>query len=277
MPTPIVVGTEIKEIDVLDLLPPDEGEIDIYYGRIGTGKTSAGTRRILSELKRGQVVYANWKVKWEGYDERKSKWKLFLGFLGLKKTYLNFPKENFYYFPVKEDFIDKLSKLTSCNVHLDEGHIPFDSYEATRMEVEKRSAVFATRHFDRTMTVYTQRANSVHVNLRGNSNRFFKCEKTFDVNLFGHRFIHFLITEFQDLTPSSTVDERKVLDKEGNETDQYELACSTETYWGTKKIFEAYESKYLRGDMPESQKNLTQFFHLTWYERWNQFKLLFKK
>lgn len=274
MPTPIQIGTEIKEIDVLDMLPPDEGEINITYGRIGTGKTTIGTKRIIEQLNRGVVVYANWKIKWDGYDERKNKGLLFLGLIGMKKFYFNFPKENFHYFPIKTDFIEKLAVLTSCSVHLDEGHIPFDSYEATRMDVEKRSAVFSTRHYDRSMYIYTQRANSVHVNLRGNSNRFYKCEKIIDWKIFGHRFIRFLVTEFQDLTVNGGIDETKITDEEGKETNEYKFAVSEQTYWGRKKIFEKFDSKYLRGDTPESQKNNAQIYKLKINEK---IKNIFKK
>lgn len=273
MSTFIQVGTEIKEIDVLQMLPPDEGNIAITYGRIGTGKTTKGTRDIVDALMRGIVVYANWRVNWDGYDQRNSKISLLLGSLGLKKTFINIPKENFHYFPIKSTFIDDLSKLTSCSIYLDEGHIPFDSYEATRMEVEKRSAVFSSRHYDRSLYVYTQRANSVHVNLRGNANRFYKCEKIFDFSLFKNRFIRFQITEFQDLTTGGSVDETRVLDKEGEETNEYKFAISTQKYWGRKKLFALFDSKYLRGDVPESQKNFAQFYRLTWKESFvNLFK-----
>lgn len=262
----IQVGTEIKEIDVLKLLPPDEGNISITYGRIGTGKTFRGTKNILEHLRLGHIEYANWRINWEGYDERENKLKLLIGTLGLKKTYWNFPKENFHYFPIEKTFIDDLSKLTSCCVHLDEGHIPFDSYEATRMEVDKRSAVFSTRHYDRSMYIYTQRANSVHVNLRGNANRFYKCEILFDHTFFKKRFIKFQVTEFQDLTAGGAVDETKIFDKDGFETNEYKFAVSEERYWGTRKIFEKFNSKYLRAGVPESQTNKAQLFKVSWIE-----------
>jgi len=262
----IPYGEQLKEIDILSLLPPDEGSITITYGRIGTGKTTRGTKNILRDLKRGIVVYANWKIVWEGYDERESKFNLFLGLIGLKRVFFKYPKENFHYFPITEKFIDELALLTSCNVHLDEGHIPFDSYEATRMDVAKRSAVFSSRHYDRSMYVYTQRANSVHINLRGNTNRFYKCEVTRDFKLFGKRFIRFLVTEFQDLTPGGAVDESRVLDDKGEETNEYKYAVSEDRYWGTKKIFDKFDSKYLRAGSKESQKNLAIPYSLTYGE-----------
>jgi len=72
MPSLISTPEGIKEIDIFDLLPPDEGEINIYYGRIGNGKTFAGARNIYAELRRGLVVYANWKMDWQGLDETES-------------------------------------------------------------------------------------------------------------------------------------------------------------------------------------------------------------
>jgi len=137
------------------------------------------------------------------------------------------------------------------------------------MDVAKRSAVFATRHYDRTMHVYTQRANSVHVNLRGNTNRFYKCEITFDHTFFKKRFIRFLVTEFQDLTSGGTVDESRITEiKDGQivETSAYKYAVSQEKYWGKQKIFDLFNSKYLRGNTPESQKNYARLYRLRWKE-----------
>lgn len=272
---------------IWELIPPDEAEILIYYGRIGSGKTSAGTRNIMRDLMSGQIVYANWKIQWEGYDERKSKWKLFLGTLGLKKNYLVIPKENFHFwnFTTQEidgikcfPFVDQLALLNDCKIHLDEGHIPFDSYEATRMDEKKRSAIFATRHFNRSLSIYTQRANSVHVNLRGNTNRFYKCEKLFDRTFFGKRFIHFLITEFQDLTSSNTVDESRERDPEtGEENGPYKFAVSQQTYWGRKKHFALFDSKYLRQGAPSYQQNYAQVWWLRWKERFANLKMKIKK
>jgi len=283
-----------QEIDIFEILPPLEGSINIYYGRIGAGKTLAGTKNIYNELKDGIVCYANWDIDWQGYDEKESKWKLFLGLIKLKKNYFKYPKENFHFWnfvtqeidnkPYQQyfndyskeyEFTDVLSKLTDCSVHLDEGHIPFDSYEATRMSEAKRSAVFAMRHFDRSLTVYTQRANSVHVNLRGNTNRFYKCEKTIDftIPIWKKRIQYFTITEFQDLTSSNTVDETREKDKDGNETGKYLHAVSVRSYFGTKKLFSRFNSKYLRTDAEHSQPNNA------WYEtlEWNEIRKLILK
>lgn len=267
-----------RVVDIFDYLPPQEGEINIYYGRIGSGKTYAGTRNILNELRRGNVVYANWNVKFDGYDERDNFWLLLLGVLGIKKHFKVIPKSNFHFWDFQRQlldgrealpFVDQLSVLTDCSVHLDEGHIPFDSYEATKMSERKRSAVFATRHFNRKLTIYTQRANSVHTNLRGNSNRFFKCES------FKHRFLFWSwltlqVTEFQDLSSSGSVDETRVFDKDGLETDEYKFAVSQERFRARKKIFDCYDTKYLRGEIVRYVPNYADIIELGYFSIWTR-------
>jgi len=299
MPSIISTGEKINIVDIFEMLPPWEGEIDIFYGRIGSGKTSAGTRNIIRELKAGQIIYANWNLKWEGYDERKD-WKILLMKIICfwSDDFMRIPKENFHFWnfvegtidgkPYKEyfnlpkdflfqdlkgnvvpmGFVDVLSRIADARIHLDEGHIPFDSYEAARMDEKKRSAVFGMRHFDRGLCVYTQRAMSVHINLRGNTNRFFKCEKIFDLTIFRKRFIKFLITEFQDTDSAGVPDEKRLKDEDGNETGEYMLAVSSEEYWGTKKHFAMFDSKYLRGNLKRSQPNTAEFYSLTWKEKW---------
>lgn len=242
-----------QKISVLDLLPPDEGEINQYYGRIGSGKTYTATADILRDLKRGQVVYANWKINFQGYDESKIWWKKWAYLLGLKRQLLVVPKENFHYFPISSDFTEKLSSLTDCKIYLDEGHLALDSYELSRMDISKRAAILHTRHFNRTINVISQRAMAIHVTVRANVNRFYRCECLF--NLFG--ILLFRKTEFQDLMA-------------GSETVDEDQEISRELYLGRKAVFNVYDTKYLRGDMPTSQTNfayflkpsLKQLFHL---------------
>lgn len=272
-----MLGEFLTIPDIFEFLPPQEGEINIYYGRIGTGKTYAGTKNILEELREGHVVYANWNIKFDGYDERKFWYYRLAHWLGFKKTFLVVPKENFHFWDFTNQtidnikcfpFIEQLALLNDCSIHLDEGHIPFDSYEATRMSEQKRSTIFATRHYDRKLTIYTQRANSVHINLRGNANRFYKCEKLRDFTLFKKRFIQFIVTEFQDLTSAGSVDETRILDENGQETSEYKNAIEQKTFWGRKKIYEAYDTKYLRRGVPHYQPNKSKFWlSFTWLDK----------
>lgn len=264
----------MKKVDVLDLIPPDEGEINQYYGRIGCGKTYAATVDILRELTRGQVVYANWIIDWSGYDQRQILFYRLLGILGLKRHFLYFPKENLRYFEVKNTFTDDISQLTDCKIYLDEGHIAFDSYEMARMKMEKREAVLHTRHFNRTIVIISQRPSAIHVTLRANVNRFFKCEKVLDWKFFGIHLIRFKKTEFQDTDDNDKPKEDKIKEfikdeKTGmmmaKDTSEYEYAISTQYYWGRSKIFKAYDTKYMRKGMKSSQTNLAELWRL-WFK-----------
>lgn len=248
MPTLIKNGEEFTEIDALELFPPDEGSINQWYGHIGSGKTYGATCEILEKLKQGKVIYATWKIKWEGYDERKEFFPLILGILGLKKFFAVYPKENLRFFEINEEFYKIMGRLTSCEVYLDEGHIAFDSYQLAKMSMEKRLAVLDTRHYDRTINIISQRPSAVHATIRGNVNRFYKMEeKTF------FKWKIFTRKEYQDVDANEKPDENKD-------------AITEKTFWGRKKIYQLYDSKYRRQGIPESQKNLSQLYKLSWKE-----------
>jgi len=254
MPTPVVVGKRVEEIDLVGLFPANEGMITQYYGRIGSGKTYAATSDILEKLRRGNVVYANWRIHYEGTDERKSWAYILLGLIWpFKRRYYYFPKENLKYFEFSDkwamqeakpqggfykDFTEWLSTRTDCDIFGDEGHVMFDSYAGTRMSIDKRTAVLHTRHFNRSIHIISQRPTAVHVSMRANVNIFYRCEQIWS---WGGFLVRFKRSEYQDMQ-GETVDEDE------------EKVLSVKYYWGKKRVFEAYDTKYLRGDMPQSDK-----------------------
>jgi len=48
-------------------------------------------------------------------------------------------------------------------------------------------------------------------------------------------------------------------------------------YWGRKKYFEMYDTKYLRGNTPPSQPNFAEIWLLKWSDIWKILKFLRKK
>ncbi len=236
MPTILTDGKQISEVDLLNLFPPNDGMISQYYGRIGSGKTYAATSDVLDLLNKGQVVYTNWKMRYEGYDQRKSVYWVFLSIIfPWRRKFFVFPKDNLRFLDVDKDFHDKFAKLTDCHVFLDEGHVVFDSYEMARMNIERRKSVLHTRHFNRSIHIISQRPTAIHVAMRANVNVFYKCEKVMQ-----WPFVRFRRTEYQDmLNESVDEDEEKI--------------CGIKRYWGKKRVFEAYDTKYLRGDIKPSQ------------------------
>lgn len=248
MATPVQVGNKVQEIELLDLFHASEGEITQRYGRIGQGKTYGATADIIDELKRGHVVYANWKLNFQGIDQRNDLLFIIGSLLfPWKKRFFYFPKENLKYIQIDENFIDTFSQLTDCSVYLDEGHVVFDSYEMAKMNMKKRTAVLHTRHFNRSINIISQRPTAIHVMMRANVNRFYKYEK-----LISSPFLLFRRTEFQDME-NETVDEEKPL--------------SVKLYFGKKSIYSLYDSKYLRNGMPDSQKVQFEAYDLPYYQR----------
>jgi len=165
-----------------------------------------------------------------------------------KKLFFRFKKENLHYLPIDDDFMDKFQDLTDCKVYLDEGHVIFDSYQTTRFSMQKRTSILHTRHFNRSIAIISQRPTAVHVSARANVNRFYKCEKI--VSIFG--FIIFRRSEFQDLE-AENVDESDPV--------------SRKYYLGNKRVFDAYNSKYLRGGIPRSQGVYADVFELGFKDR----------
>lgn len=258
MPTKIdTIGKKVAEIDLVSLFQPADGEITQRYGRIGSGKTYGATVDVLEELSHGHVVYVNWKMDYHGFDQRRS----LVHVLGTilfpwKNTLYDFPAENLRYIAVDEDFIDNFEKLTDCSVYLDEGHVVFDSYEMAKMSMQKRVAVLHTRHFDRSINIISQRPTAVHRMLRANVNRFYKYECLIKTSLFNIPIVLFRRTEYQDMVEEN-VDESQPL--------SYKL------YFLNAKIAEAYDSKYLRGDIQPSQKVMFSAFTFSLLDRFRLF------
>lgn len=249
----IQLGTKVPEVDLVGLFQAGDGEIHQIIGAIGNGKTYLSTKMAIDDLKNGEVVYTTWKIDYTGFDQRKDPFIALRNLLFFQSRYYAFPVENWHYIdPIEyfdENFIDKFEKITDAKVYLDEGHIPFDSYEAAKMSIKKRVAVLHTRHMNRTIIIISQRARNVHTQLRANVNRFYKVEKK--LTLFGK--ILFRRTETQEL--------------DNNDMPDFENSSSVKWYWSEKRIFNAYNSKYLRLDRLSSQQVYFDAYELNFIER----------
>lgn len=265
----MVEGREVLALDkLLNVFQAKEGEINMYYGKIGNGKTYAATSDILDYLKQGKVVYANWKINVDDHDDRTSFFHILKNIITFNKTFYKIPcKQNLYYFDVDDgvynwkgeklaefhsmaDFIEYASNLNDCHIFADEAQDMFDSYEGTRFAKNKRRLILHTRHYHRSINIISQRPTAIQVSARGNVNRFYKCVKEYDwgfIRLFARY-------EFQEMA-SETVDETK--DPE-----------SVKKYWGNKRVYNAYNSSYLANGIPKSQNVFFQAYELNSRERW---------
>jgi len=245
MPSFINSGREVHEIDLMDLIPPTEGFIDQYYGRIRNGKTYGATADVLDDLKRGRVVYTNWKINWNGYDQRRDFWSVLWHIMTWNETYYKYDKENLRYLPIDDSFMDKFEKITDAKVYLDEGHVIFDSYQHAKFSMRKRVSILHTGHFNRSIIIISQRPTAVHVSARANVNRFFKFEKIWSLG-----FNLFRRTEFQDMINESV--------------DEESTPIAVKLYVGSPEVYNAYDTKYLRGDTPRSQDLLGSVYNVNY-------------
>jgi len=243
-----VKGKSVSEEELLGLFEPDEGSINMYYGRIGQGKTYNATADILELLTRGEVVYCNWIINFDGFDERNSFRHLFWKTVAFRKRFYVFKKENLHYFSPDDVSIEFLGSLTDCHVYIDEGQWIFDSYEGTKFSVEKKRLILHTRHVNRTLNIISQRTQAIQVTARGQVNRFYKCEKKAE-----WPWLIFRRYEFQDMV--------------GQDVDENAEPLSVKTYFAKRKVMDAYNSKYLRSGVLRSQEVHFEAYDLSFKEK----------
>lgn len=241
------IGRPIDTTALIDHFSAPEGSINLYFGRIGNGKTYSATADILDLLHQGRVVYANWRINYEGFDERESFIHWFYKTLFFQRTFYKFAPQNLRYFSDADpstwvinrkrynDIIQFLGDLTDCDIFIDEGQWLLNSYEGTKFSDDKKRFILHTRHVNRSLNIVSQRTQAIHVTARGQIHRFFKCEKKMQ-----WPFLIFKRTEFQDMVE--------------NDVDEDAEPISTKTYFANKNVLNAYNSKYLRGGIEKSQE-----------------------
>lgn len=257
-------GKKVLTTDLLDIFSANEGSINMYYGKIGNGKTYAATADILDLLVQGKVVYCNWRVVVEDFDDRTNFWMLLKNTLLFRKRFYKIPcAQNLHYFDPENfettgELTEWLSKLNDCHIFFDEGQDMFDSYEGTRFAKSKRRLILHTRHYHRTLNIISQRPTAIQVSARGNVNRFYKC-----VKLASWPWVRFARFEFQDMV--------------GETVDENSEPVSRKTYWGSNRVFRAYNTDYLAEGIPKSQQVFFEAYDLNLYEKIKCFFRLLKK
>lgn len=248
------IGKKVLVEDLVDVFSASEGSINMYYGLIGNGKTYAATSDILDLLKQGKVVYCNWKIIVPDFDDRDSFIMSFMNFLLFRKRFYLIPcSKNLHYFDPETfdstgELTEWLSSLNDCHVFFDEGQDMFDSYEGTRFSKAKRRLILHTRHYHRTLNIISQRPTAIQVSARGNVNRFYKCVKI--ASWPWPRFARF---EFQEMS--------------GETVDEMQPPISRKTYWGSSRVFSAYNTDYLAEGISKSQAVFFEAFDLGFKER----------
>jgi len=258
------IGKKVLANELVDAFKASEGSINMYYGLIGNGKTYAATADILELLKQGKVVYANWHIKVPDFDDRESLSFILMNIVLFRKRFYKIPcEQNLRHFDPENfnntiEMVEWLSNLNDCHVFFDEGQDMFDSYEGTRFSKAKRRLILHTRHYHRTLNIISQRPTAIQVSARGNVNRFYKC-----VKIAKWPWIRFGRFEFQEM--------------KGETVDEDADPVSIKTYWGRKKVYNAYNTDYLSQGIPKSQKVFFEAYDLNFNEKLSLIFLKVKK
>jgi len=250
--------------ELVDVFSASEGSINMYYGLIGNGKTYAATSDILQLLAQGKVVYANWHINVTDFDDRESWLMVFKNILLFRSVFYRIPCSKNLHFFDPDQFEDTfalvkfLSELNDCHIFFDEGQDMFDSYEGTKFSKAKRRLILHTRHYHRTLNIISQRPTAIQVSARGNVNRFYKVVK---IGTWPRpRFCRY---EFQEMS--------------GETVDENAEPISKKTYWGSDRVFSAYNTDYLAQGIKKSQEVYFEAFDLTFREKLHALRNLFRR
>jgi hypothetical protein len=259
------IGKRVIDItSLVGVFEAQEGQVEHIIGKTGMGKTYEGTRRALKFLEQGYIVYTTWRLNLPDYfDERESIWHIIKNIIFFRKHFYRFDyKKNWHFVDLKDYEVDGivdteklatfLATRTDCIFFLDEGQDIFDSHK--RAGAIARQSITRTRHMHKTLIIISQRASAVDVNARNNVTFFYKCEKI----------------SFPFLPPLFRVYYTEDIDEQNSNPLWVRHDSTGKVIWkapiyftgfAKKKIYDAYDSWYLRKNMERSQE-----LHLQAYE-----------
>lgn len=285
----MIIKEEITK-EIYDLFEPQEGFNTVYYGKIGHGKTRNATDDILELLSLGEIVFANWKINFEGFNEMEDKKTIWTKFIGGRKQFFKFDKSNFYFLDPQELIENKensnvhmLSRLVGAHLFIDEGQWLFNSLERHDPNdpdsVDKLKLVLHGRHYCRSLNVITQRPSNINKNIRSQVHIWYRCVKRLEI--FGWIiFERWSIEDMKDDLPEEFITK---YDKEGKAIKNSPNG-QRKTYFvntRTDKIFPAYNTHAMRSPDAIEIKPKFEVYNLDFKSRFNlllesQFKWFYK-
>lgn len=250
-------GTATQITDqIYELFKPVEGKNAVYYGKTRNGKTRTATADILELLKRGEVVYANWAINFEGFDERDDFRIRMVNFFFGRTKFFVYHKENFHYISPDELIegngvinVKFLDRLVGVHLFIDEGQWLFNSMEKYNPNdeeiVAKARLILHGGHYCRTLNVITQRPQNINKNIRSQINIWYRCVKRLD---FGN-FMIFQRWEIEDMKDDLPVETISKHDREGKLIRDIPNGICKNYYVNKKHdpVFKAYNTHAMRG------------------------------
>jgi len=267
------IGKRIVDISsIVEFYEAQEGEVQHIIGKTGQGKTYEATRRALQYLYSGYTVYTTWRLNLpEYYDEREHLWPIIRNIFTFKREFIRFNFRDNWKYVNLDDFIDAktgvmnsealsifLAKLTDCIFMLDEGQDVFDSHQ--RSGKIARQTITRTRHMHKTLIVISQRAQAVDVTARGNVTFFYKCEKV-SWPFFPTRFRVYRTDEIDESNNYPIWVRHNSTGEKVWEADIWHSG------FAKKRIYDAYDSWYMRKQQVRSQNISLEAYDLSFKEK----------
>jgi hypothetical protein len=265
------VGKKIDITDLVQQFEAKEGDVEHILGKTGMGKTYYGTYRALNYLEEGNVVYTTWRLNLpDVFDQREKFWYVLKSILFFRKHLFIFDYRKNWHFVNLDDYLDAtgvfdtdkfadfLASRTDCIFMLDEGQDVFDSHQ--RAGKIARQSITRTRHMHKKLIIISQRAQAVDVTARGNVTWFYKCE-SFRIWPFP-RWFKVYVTDEIDQAQNYPIWERH--DSTGKTVWKADVAYSG---FARKRIYDAYDSWYMRKQMKRSQEFHMHAVKLTYFQR----------
>jgi len=258
------LGTPVDASVIENFFIVQEGEGNILIGKIRQGKSYGASMMIIDLLERGNTVYATWPVHTLNIDDRESMFFILRGLIfPWKKRYFVIPTfENFHYInaetgevdgvptfePTTKGYIRYLNSINHAHLFIDEAWRILNHTLVAKSDMEDVfNMILVTGHKFRTVNVISQRLVGINPTFRDNANRVYRfTKKNF---LFWTRFTR---EEFQDW--------------QGDFISPDQKPEEVISYFGRKKIFDAYNSWYY-GDLEPLHELKYRAFDLTYWQR----------
>lgn len=260
-------GRTIDITELVDTFEAKEGDVEHIIGKTGQGKTYEATRRALGYLKTGNVVYTTWRLNLpESFDQRSSLRHLLMNLIFFRSNFYHFEYRKNWHFVNLDDYLDVdgifqtekfakfLASRTDCIFMLDEGQDTFDSHQKAGKIA--RQSITRTRHMHKKLIIISQRAQAVDVTARGNVTWFYKCEC--------RRF--WFMPDFFKVSMTDEINEDNNYPIWVRHNSQGDITWQAPTYhsgFAKKRIYDAYDSWYMRKNMVRSQDVHVKGYALT--------------
>lgn len=268
-------GKRIDISEVVDIFEAKEGDVEHILGKTGQGKTYEATRRAFKYLREGNIVYTTWRLNLPKYeDQRENFWLVLWRLITFRKRFYRFDYVKNWHFVNLDDYLDEegvfdtdkfanfLSSRTDCIFFLDEGQDVFDSHQ--RAGKVARQSITRTRHMHKKLIIVSQRAQAVDVTARGNVSLFYKC--TTVKYPFLPRFFRVYVTDEIDEANNYPIWVRH--DSQGEEIWKADVFYSG---FARRRIYDLYDSWYMRKNMKKSQDIHIHGFDLNFRQRFRLF------